>query len=502
MPQILPNATFYNNATAVSAGYVDGISGKALKLSTQGTDEKYWLSVPYSAFGGNTNSFTLSLWYNATGHNTSGENSELFSLYNSKAEKFLFYGAQTDGSANAFTMKWDGTYGYANVIGGYKENQWMHLVFVVDVVDGQSKITAYVNGKAVEVDQGGAWANSLMSQMGIDTFTIGGKNPYKGGATPNCLFYGYVDEVQIYAGALTAEEARAIYGKNAGAEAADGMGSVSYLQTTLSDGINLSLYTTVTSQLIADPDAYAKITVDGEEKTVSLKNATTKIVGTNTYFVFTVNVAAAQMTEEITLQLFNGAGEGGDVYTCSVQGYAQTLLASQEYAACHDLVKNLLNYGAKAQAYFDVNTDKLANAGNEIQVTNAVPVESVAIQAEGTVSGISFYGATLLFKDKIAVRYYFTAENGVEGLAFQVNGKDCQPVEKDGKYYVEIGGINPQQYSEVITATVSDGTATLSVNYSPMTYIVRMYNGAASANLKALLEAMYNYHLEAVAYAA
>ena len=86
-----------------------------------------------------------------------------------------------------------------------------------------------------------------------------------------------------------------------------------------------------------------------------------------------------------------------------------------------------------------------------------------------------------------------------------INGKIVNATiskEKNGKYYVEIGGINPQQYSQVITATVSDGTDTLSINYSPMNYIVRMYNGAASANLKALLEAMYNYHLKAVAYAA
>ena len=208
------HATFYNNATATAAGYVDGISGKALKLSTRGTGEKYWLSVPYSAFGSNTDSFTISLWYNSTGHNTAGENSELFSLYNRSAEKFLFYGAQMDGSKNAFTMKWDGTYGYANVIGGYKENEWVHLVFAVDNVDGQSKITSYVNGKAVEVDQGGAWAGSLMSQMGIDTFTIGGKNPYKGGTTPNCLFYGAVDEIKLYAGALTEQEAAAIYAED------------------------------------------------------------------------------------------------------------------------------------------------------------------------------------------------------------------------------------------------------------------------------------------------
>ena len=209
--QTTGSATLYDNNNATTGTYIDGISGKGLQLSTVGGAEKLWLSIPYSTFGNNKDSFTISLWYNAAGHNTAGENSELFSLYNSGAEKFLFYGAQFDGNPNAFSMKWDGTYGYANVIGGYKENEWVHLVFCVDNVDGQSKITAYVNGVAVEVDQGGEWANSLMSQMGIDTFTIGGKNPYKGGPTPNCLFYGSIDEVKLYAGALSAEQAKAIY---------------------------------------------------------------------------------------------------------------------------------------------------------------------------------------------------------------------------------------------------------------------------------------------------
>ncbi len=205
------HATFYNNDKVANATYAEGISGKALQLSTQGTDEKFWLSIPYSTFGGNRDTFSLSIWYKATGHNTSGENSELFSLYNSSAEKFLFYGAHHDGNANGFSMKWDGTYGYANVIDSYKENEWVNLIYCVENVNGQSKITAFVNGKAVEVDQGGEWANSLMSQMGIDTFTIGGKNPYKGGATPNCLFYGLVDEIAVYDRALTEAEATAIY---------------------------------------------------------------------------------------------------------------------------------------------------------------------------------------------------------------------------------------------------------------------------------------------------
>ncbi len=204
------DAAFYNDAAAAAAAFGDGVSGKALKLSTQGTDEKYWLNIPYSVFGGSRDSFTLSLWYNATGHNTAGEESELFSLY-SGTENFLFYGAHFDGSQDAFTMKWDGTHGYANAIGGYKENEWVHLVFAVDAVDGESRITAYINGEPVEVDQGGEWANSLMTDLGINHFTVGGKNPFKGGSTPNCLFYGMVDEIRLYAGVLNADEAKAIY---------------------------------------------------------------------------------------------------------------------------------------------------------------------------------------------------------------------------------------------------------------------------------------------------
>ena len=205
-------ATLYDNKNKANGTFVDGVSGKGLQLSTKGGAEKLWLSVPYDVFTGSRDSFSISLWYKATGYNTSGEDSQLFSLYNSKSEKFLFYSyAAKAFQDKAFTMKWDSTYGYANVMTPYAENEWVHLVFCVEAVGNESRISAYVNGKKVEVDQGGEWANSLMSDFGIDTFTIGGKNPYKGGATPACLFYGMVDEIRIYSGALNAEQAAAVY---------------------------------------------------------------------------------------------------------------------------------------------------------------------------------------------------------------------------------------------------------------------------------------------------
>ena len=211
----LNHGIFYNNKAVTTPGFGEGVSGKALQLSTKGKGERFWLSIPMDVFAGNEDTFTLSLWYKATGYNTIGEDSELFSFYNTSIENFLFYSpAAAAFQDKAFNMKWSGLnqgYGYANIISAYNPDQWVHLVYVVEAVDGMSKITAYINGAAVEVDQGGDWDNSTMTEMGYDNFTIGGKNPYKGGDTPMCLFYGLVDEVCLFSGALTSEEAASVY---------------------------------------------------------------------------------------------------------------------------------------------------------------------------------------------------------------------------------------------------------------------------------------------------
>ena len=211
------HAVLYNGKVVSDAVFTDGVVGKALQLSTKGKMEAYWLSIPYDVFDGNQDSFSLSMWYMATGYNTTGEDSELFSFYNTSIENFMFYSpASAAFQDKAFTMKWNGLtqgYGYANVISPYNPGNWVHLVFCVDAVDGQSVITAYINGASVDVDQGGDWSGSLMSALGMDNFTIGGKNPYKGGETPMCLFYGAVDEVQIYSGVLSQAEAAYLYNK-------------------------------------------------------------------------------------------------------------------------------------------------------------------------------------------------------------------------------------------------------------------------------------------------
>jgi hypothetical protein len=210
-------------------------------------------------------------------------------------------------------------------------------------------------------------------------------------------------------------------------------------------------------------------------------------------------VAAAQMTDEISIQVSYGDLKN-QAKSYTVRQYAEYILSDtyvENKAYTKLLVQWMLNYGAAAQNYFTYNTDNLANKDHELENTYEIPEAEAGNAATGTVSGISYYGASLLLRSKTAVRFYFEAPE-IDGFTFTANGKPYLPVEKQtGLYYVEIDGINPQELSESITLTVTKGGETLTIVYGPMNYIVKM-GATGSAALKELMLAMYNYHLSAV----
>jgi len=220
---------------------------------------------------------------------------------------------------------------------------------------------------------------------------------------------------------------------------------------------------------------------------------------TNTYVgscTASVNVAAAQMADEITITFTLGEEKKSNTYT--VKQYAEAILADAAQNKYHQIVKDMLSYGAAAQTYFDYNAENLVNG--DITGAGTAEVPSAAgsdIAVSGEVAGVTFYGATLLYRSKLAVRFYFTVSGNIAEYTFKVGQTVYEPVLKDGKYYIEIGDINPQDWDTSVTVKVNDA---LSVSYSPMNYIVRM-NQKGSDNLKALLKAMYNYHLAAKAVA-
>ena len=205
-----------------------------------------------------------------------------------------------------------------------------------------------------------------------------------------------------------------------------------------------------------------------------------------------LHVPAVYMTEKIVVQVVMDESYS-EKMTYTVRGYADTVLSDSSLRDYHPIVKQLLLYGGASQQYFGVNTDNLADDDITGVYTDSVPEDTDPPKAIGSVPGIHFYGASLVYRDKVAVRLYFTVTGDIRSFA----AEGYTFAEKDGRYYLEIPGIRPEQLAEPIRVTVTDpqGNA-LTVTYSPMNYIVRM-NRTGSDALKAVVEALYRYYLAA-----
>lgn len=233
--------------------------------------------------------------------------------------------------------------------------------------------------------------------------------------------------------------------------------------------------------------------VNGTTQTVPVTKA--RHIEGNLY-AFPCTIAAAQMADTIEATL----RDSGNTYqtSTSVRAYAEKLLASKQWdkLAAADMMVATLNYGAAAQNYFGYNDKNLANAGYEKAAAEEIPQVDSSNMVSGSVSGISFYGASLVFETRIAVRFYFSVSGDIADYSFSIGEA---PVYKNGMYYVEVPDINPQDYATNITLTVNDA---LTVTYSPMQYISRMYGKTESEELRALVSELYQYHLTALNYLA
>lgn len=263
-------------------------------------------------------------------------------------------------------------------------------------------------------------------------------------------------------------------------------------QLSLGDDLTMRFDVAVDSQY--QSDAVISVAVAGNTDSYNVAEMT---AGENGNYQVYVDLAAAQMTDSIAVSVASGStvlAEG----SYSVRAYCQYLLDGDYTAATKQMVKEVLNYGAKAQTYFGYNTDDMANAGNELTAAATVPTEGYTMTVDGKVSGISLRGTSLVFRSKVAIRYYFAASD-ISAYTFQAGETVYEAQEKEtGLYYVEIPGINPQCYGDMVNLVVSNGTQELTVGYSPLSYIVRMNaKSETSESLKALLSAMYGYYLQA-----
>ena len=146
-----------------------------------------------------------------------------------------------------------------------------------------------------------------------------------------------------------------------------------------------------------------------------------------------------------------------DTFSASVEDYAKSLLASntKEYAAYKPVVKAMLNYGAASQQYFGFMTYALANRSltNADKTIQQIPQATLKQYASNSsirqfsMSGIDYYGSSLVVGDDVKLRHYFKLDSGrdISNYSFTTYvGGDmigyatpCRSKDKD-MYYIEV----------------------------------------------------------------
>ena len=161
----------------------------------------------------------------------------------------------------------------------------------------------------------------------------------------------------------------------------DGIGAkLAGYSLSLTGNIGVNFYMELSDDIVNDASAYmnftlpngttSKVYVSGTHEDGSTATTDTTVKNGVTYYVFTCEVAAKEMTSDIKAQMIGNNGEKtGTVYTYTVKEYADYILShmsaeeSDISKATIQLVKGMLNYGGAAQKYFGYKTDKLASDG-------------------------------------------------------------------------------------------------------------------------------------------
>ncbi len=272
------------------------------------------------------------------------------------------------------------------------------------------------------------------------------------------------------------------------AENADPFKSAS---VTLDDALTVNFTVEVTDT----ENAVMTFLVSGVTKSVPVSQA--RHIGGSLYS-FPCRIGAVKMTDTIAATL----ADSGKTYQkeTSVREYALKLFSSKQWdmLAANDMVLSTLHYGGALQSYANYQTDKMANEGYTMPAAPEIPAVEMKILSGTPVEGFHIKSASLYLASNVAVRFKFTVDGDINDYTFSTGSEPVAIGENE--YYIEVGGINPQDYDKLITLTVNDS---FTITYSPMYYISKVYNREGTdPALKTLMGAMYQYHLTAQEYIA
>ena len=318
----------------------------------------------------------------------------------------------------------------------------------------------------------------------------------------------------------------------------DGIGAkLAGYSLSLTGNIGVNFYMELSDDVFNDASAYmnftlpngttSKVYVSGTHEDGSTATTDTTVKDGVTYYVFTCEVAAKEMTSDIKAQMIGNNGEKtGKVYTYTVKEYADYILShtsaegSNYGSATVQLVKGMLNYGGATQKYFGYKTDQLAS--DDLTLTEPVFDNTSIISSiknEGNKASIINYSVP----DKVTFKSAYLSLNSTTDLCVSVQfaedvivqedmfaiwlgsneiSKDQYEVTKVNEgncYKITLHGIKASQLQEKYVFEVNlSGTEQAVLKYGATSYAYTVMSSACDninniESLRDVVKALYAY---------
>ena len=210
--------------------------------------------------------------------------------------------------------------------------------------------------------------------------------------------------------------------------------------------------------------------------------------------------AAKEMTEPVDITVSYDGQPIKEIKGYSVQTYCEKQIekdgSTDELKA---LCKAILSYGSGAQKIFDYKTDNLADAKYGDVYTDAVPDTFKAVSTGSCQASVK---ANLALESRTELHFYFKAADGavVTHTLKDSEGNDVflpLIVRENGQKEIVISDIAAKNLDKAYTLTLSDGTNTKTVTYSPLSYA---YSKQSVQGMESVAKQLYHYWETAKAY--
>lgn len=450
-----------------------------------------------------------------------------------------------------------GTENYVGGVSGENDNgtitncYYDSTIYTGNAIGDDTGTTTKVEGKTTDEFKTGEVAYLLQldqseevwgQTIGTDTYpTLGGAKVYKTATYNGCV--GKPGDAVSYEYSNTEKNT---YGDHPDADNdgrcddcgqyIDGIGAkLAGYSLSLTGNIGVNFYMELSDDVVNDESAYmnftlpngttSKVYVNGTHEEGSTATTDTTVKNGVTYYVFTCEVAAKEMTSDIKAQMIGNNGEKtGKVYTYTVKEYADYILShmsaeeSDISKATIQLVKGMLNYGGAAQKYFGYKTDKLASDGltltgrvfNDTSIINNITNEANKASVTCANAKVTFKSAYLSLNSTtdLCVSVQFADDVTVKEDMFAIwcntdqiskDQYEVTKVNEENCYKITLHGVKASQLNEKYAFYVElSDTEYAELAYGTNSYAYTVMSSACDninniESLREVVKALYAY---------